>query len=304
MQGFIHFTTINIGRNVSYHNPTRIYSRSKVARQQTVEQSHLNLLVRKVERINIYLLFVVLDGEIATLIQQRSERCHSFRCSVKGGSLSPHSPQLRWQHMKLPHFFNQISRRTGSKPISLQLAISKAIEQAVRIEDIRRWPSEVITIIMVFEFLDSLLPAQFQMLGKSIDVITHLGQQFLLGDATDAGIRLVHAHILDVVQLAEDAELRKLRDARHKDKSKHRLVSLQRTIEVAHCVTELIEFFFFMRHIQQRSIIFINEHHHLLASLLENHFYQVIEPIIVSVTVIFYTILLFIIFQKVAQMLF
>ena len=47
LQGFIHFTTINIGRNVSYHNPTRIYSRSKVARQQTVEQSHLNLLVRK-----------------------------------------------------------------------------------------------------------------------------------------------------------------------------------------------------------------------------------------------------------------
>ena len=240
LQGFIHFTTINIGRNVSNHNPTRIYSRSKVARQQTVEQSHLNLLVRKVERINIYLLFVVLDGEIATLIQQRSERSHSFRCSVKGGSLSPHLSQLRWQHMKLPHFFNQISRCTGSKPISLQLAISKAIEQAVRIEDIRRWPSEVITIIMVFEFLDSLLPAQFQMLGKSIDVITHLGQQFLLGDATDAGIRLVHAHILDVVQLAEDAELRKLRDARHKDKSKHRLVSLQRTIEVAHRVTELI----------------------------------------------------------------
>ena len=36
LQGFIHFTTINIGRNVSNHNPTRIYSRSKVARQQTV----------------------------------------------------------------------------------------------------------------------------------------------------------------------------------------------------------------------------------------------------------------------------
>ena len=92
LQGFIHFATINIGRNVSYHNPTSINSRPKVARQQTVEQSHLNLLVRKVECIDIYLLFIILDGKIATLIQQRSERCHSFRCSIKGCSLSPHPP--------------------------------------------------------------------------------------------------------------------------------------------------------------------------------------------------------------------
>ena len=157
---------------------------------------------------------------------------------------------------------------------------------------------------MVFEFLYGLLPAQFQMLGKSVDVIAHLGQQFLLGDAADTGIRLIHAHVGDIVQLAEDAQLRELRDARQEDETEHRLISFQRTIEVAHRVAELIEFLLLMRHIQQRCVIFINEHHHLLARLPVNHFYQVIESIVVSVTVIFYTILLFIIFQKVAQILF
>ena len=59
-----------------------------------------------------------------------------------------------------------------------------------------------------------------------------------------------------------------------------------------------------MRHIKQWCVIFINEHHHLPARFPVNHFYQVIESIIVSVTVIFYTILFFIIFQEVAKILF
>ena len=128
---------------------------------------------------------------------------------------------------------------------------------------------------MVFQLLDGLLPVQFQMLGKSIDVIAHLGQHFLLGDAADTGIRLVHAHILDIVQLTEDAELRELRDARKKHKTEQWLAIFQGTVEIAHRIAQNIEFFLLMRHIQQRSVIFINEHHSLLASLCSNCSYQV-----------------------------
>jgi hypothetical protein len=106
-----------------------------------------------------------------------------------------------------------------AEPVIIHFLLGEAIQQAVRIEDIRRWPSEVITIIMVFQLLDGLLPAQFQMLGKSIDIIAHLGQQFLLGDAADAGVWLVHTDIRDVIELAEDAELRELRDARQEDET-------------------------------------------------------------------------------------
>ena len=74
---------------------------------------------------------------------------------------------------------------------------------------------------MVFELLDGFLPAQFQMLGKSVDVIVHLGQQFLFGDTADTGIRLIHAHVGDIVQLAEDAQLRELRDACQEDETEH-----------------------------------------------------------------------------------
>ena len=128
---------------------------------------------------------------------------------------------------------------------------------------------------MVFQLLDGLLPAQFQMPGKSVDIIAHLGQHFLLGDTADAGVRLVHAHILDIVQLAENAELRELRDASKKHETEQWLTIFQGTVEIAHRIAQNIELFLLMRHIQQRSIIFIDEHHSLLASLCSNCSYQV-----------------------------
>ena len=128
---------------------------------------------------------------------------------------------------------------------------------------------------MIFEFLYGLLPAQFQMLGKSVDVITHLCKHFLFGDAADAGIRFVHAHIFDIIQLAEDAQLRKLRNARQEDETEQWLAIFQRTVEIAHRITQNIEFFLLVSHIQQRCIIFIDEHHRLLTSLCCNSFYQV-----------------------------
>ena len=128
---------------------------------------------------------------------------------------------------------------------------------------------------MVFQLLDGLLPAQFQMLGKSIDIIAHLGQQFLLGDAADAGVWLVHTDIRDIIELAEDAELRELRDARKKHKTEQWLAIFQWTVEIAHRIAQNIEFFLLMSHIQKRCIIFIDEHHSLLASLCSNCSYQV-----------------------------
>ena len=95
------------------------------------------------------------------------------------------------------------------------------------------------------------------------------------GDAADAGVWLVHTHILDVVQLAEDAELRELRDARKKHKTEQWLAIFQGTVEIAHRIAQNIEFFLLMSHIQQRCIIFIDEHHSLLASLCSNCSYQV-----------------------------
>ena len=177
--------------------------------------------------------------------------------------------------MKLPHFFNQVSRCTRSEPVRIHFSIGEAIQQAVRIEDIRRRPAEMIAIIMTFQLLDGFFPAEFQFLSQFINIIAHLGQQFLLGDTADAGIRHLHTHILDVVQLAEDAELRELRDACQEHKSEQWLAIFQRTVEIAHRIAQNIEFFLLMRHIEQWCIILIDEHHSLLASLYSDSFYQV-----------------------------
>ena len=43
--------------------------------------------------------------------------------------------------------------------------------------------------------------------------------QYILGDTADGGVWFLHADVGDVVQLAEDAQLRELGDAGEKDKA-------------------------------------------------------------------------------------
>ena len=248
----------------------------QIMRQETTIQPHPNLLVRQCQQVQFCRLVISLDGDISTLIEQRYDGGHRFCGGIK--VLLAHLYGLAKvcrQKIILSHHIDEIGRSARAEPVIIHSAIGKAIEQTVRIEDIRRWPSEVITIIMVFQLLDGFLPTQFQLLGKSVDVIAHLGQHFLLGDTADAGVRLVHTHILDIVQLAEDAQLRELRDARQEDETEQWLAIFQGTVEIAHRIAQNIEFFLLMSHIQQRSVIFIDEHHRLLASLCSNCSYQV-----------------------------
>ena len=248
----------------------------QIMRQETTIQPHPNLLVRQCQLIQLCRFVISLDGDIPALIEQRYDGGHRFCEGIK--VLLAHLYGLAKvcrQEFIFSHHIDEIGRCARSEPVIIHFLLGKAIQQAIRIEHIRRWPSEVITVIMVFKLLDGLLPAQFKMLGKSVDVIAHLGQQFLFGDTADTGIRLIHAHVGDIVQLAEDAQLRKLRNARQENEAKQWLAIFQRTVEIAHRIAQDIEFFLLVSHIQQRCIIFIDEHHRLLTSLCCNSFYQV-----------------------------
>ena len=73
----------------------------------------------------------------------------------------------------------------------------------------------------------------------------------------------MHGDILQVVQLAEDAELRKLGDACEKNETEVGVAVLQGRIEVAHHIAQDGQGLFLVYHIEQRCIIFINEDDHL-----------------------------------------
>jgi len=70
----------------------------------------------------------------------------------------------------------------------------------------------MIAVVIVLKLHYGFLSCDGHFFCKTVNVVRHLREQFLLGDAANAGIGFVHADIGDVVQLAEDAELREFSD--------------------------------------------------------------------------------------------
>ena len=126
----------------------------------------------------------------------------------------------------------------------------------------------MITVVVVFQRFYCFLTSQLQFVCKTVNICRHLAEQLFFCNSTNSGIFLIHAYIVDVVQLAEDAELREFCDTRQEHEAQHRLTLLQQTVEVAHKISQAFKPLVLMNHIQQRSVILVNKHNHLLAGLL------------------------------------
>ena len=105
----------------------------------------------------------------------------------------------------------------------------------------------------------------------------HLRSKLCLADAADGRILVEHADIVEFVELAEDAELRKLGDTRDETELQVWVEHFQRTVEVLHDAAKQLQVLFFMHHVQQRGVVFINDDHHLFARLLVSFLHQVFQ---------------------------
>ena len=84
---------------------------------------------------------------------------------------------------------------------------------------------------------------------------------FLFRDAADGGIFRQHADILNIVQLAKDAQLGELGDARQEHEAQVGVAGFERTIEIPHDVAQDGQVFFLMHHVEQGGVVFVDEHH-------------------------------------------
>ena len=127
--------------------------------------------------------------------------------------------------------------------------------------------SEMVTVVIVLEFLHGLFAAYAHPSGQNVQVLVHLGGHFLFRDAADGGVFRQHADVFNVVQLAEDAQLRELGNARQEHEAQVRVAGFKGTIEITHNIAEDGQVLFFMHHVEQGRIVFVDEHHHLAACL-------------------------------------
>ena len=94
-----------------------------------------------------------------------------------------------------------------------------------------------------------------------------MGQHFLFANATNSGIRFIHADILDVVQFAEDAQLRKFRDACQEHETQIRVARLEWAVEIPHYVPKRGQVLLLIHHIEKRGVIFVYQNNNLPAGL-------------------------------------
>ena len=116
----------------------------------------------------------------------------------------------------------------------------------------------MITIIELRQLCQAFLIRHIQGFTHSLNIRLHLRGKLCLADATDRRILVEHADIVEVVEFAEDAELRELGDTCDEGELQVWVELFQRTIEVLHDKTQLLEVILLMHNIQQRSIIFID----------------------------------------------
>ena len=123
----------------------------------------------------------------------------------------------------------------------------------------------MIAVVFPLEPFECLVHAEVQVLGKALHIGQHLSVELLAADAADGGILVVHGDVEQVVQLTEDAELRKLGDAREEHELKIRVERLDGRIEVLHCATQGDKVQFLVHHVKQRRVVLIDDERHFPA---------------------------------------
>ena len=151
--------------------------------------------------------------------------------------------------MKFLQLLDEIGGRSAFKPIAPKHFVLQRVEQTEGIEDVGRRRSEMVTVVLAFEQSKYFFSAFLFLFSKFVQIVCHLRADFLFADAADGCKRWQHGDVLQIVQLAEDAKLRELGDAREENKMQMGVAVLQRRVEVAHDLAQLLQLFFSMYYI-------------------------------------------------------
>ena len=246
-----------------------------VVGQQALHEADADFGVGDVEHVELAYFIVVLDGEVAALVEQRDDGLHVLRGRVEVRCHSRCPSEHGGHDVELAQHFDEEGRRTALEPVVPQRPVLQGIEQAEGVEDVGRPGREMVAVVSCLQRLQRLFRRHLFLFGKALHVVRHLLLHLLHADAADGGEIRFQGDVLQVVQLAEYAELGELRDAGEEDEVEVRVGVLQRRIEVAHHVAELGQVLILVHHVEQRRVVFVDEHDHFLARLFVNAFDEV-----------------------------
>ena len=127
--------------------------------------------------------------------------------------------------------FDEVGRCSSLKPVTAEPSVGKGIQQAERIVHAYRLIAEVITVIIGFQLCTSLFISQARSCSQRMNVFLKIRMDFLLADAADFHVAVVHGDVHQVVQIAEHADLAELGHSRKQGKADAPVHGFQSSVE-------------------------------------------------------------------------
>ena len=167
---------------------------------------------------------------------------------------------------------DKIGGSARSEPVVAQHLLVKSVQQAEGVVDVRQGGAEVVAVILSLQHLLHLHFVHLELLRHLADCFGKDIVYLLLRDAAECIVTLVHADVLGLVEAAEHADLRKLRNARKHHEPQIGIGILEHAVEtfqhIAVVFFELDAVPFAVgdvqaavEHVEQGLVILVNQHH-------------------------------------------
>ena len=161
------------------------------------------------------------------------------------------------------------------KPVVLYLAGVEGFYQAEGIVDVGHRLAEVVAVVHALQFAQRGVEGLAAFLGQQLNVGPQGGEQLLLADAADGLVVSLHGDVVQLVELAEHAHLRKLGDAGDEGKLQVVVLALQRPEEVLESLADGGHLLVVADAVEHHAVVFVADDHHAPPRLLVGSAHQV-----------------------------
>lgn len=173
---------------------------------------------------------------------------------------------------------DKVSGCARSIPIRCNFLRVQSLHQTERVKHILRMFAEMIAVVVTSQRFQARLIAHAKRLTERLHIGLHRRSKLRKAYAAERRILVEHADVLEVVQLTEDAELRKLGNASDEHKLQVRVEQLNGAVEVLHGLAKRQQVLFLVHHVEQRCVILVDDNHRFPPGLLMRLLHQVFQP--------------------------
>ena len=257
-----------------------VFRAAHIFRQQETQETQLHLLVGKSETVAVKILVESLNRQITSLIQQSHRFCEK---RVLAGKVGGRNVTFRKMlNLILPVFqqFDQKRRGASGEPVVLQLAAAQRIQHAERIIDIlRHIRREMVAVVHGLQLSHHRIFVHLLLFREFLNERGKRLSDFLFGETADVGVGVVERDVLQVVQVAEDADVRELGHAGEEGEADVLVAGLEVGIETLEDIAELGQQRFVVNGLQQWLVVLVHQDDHLFPFLFRNRENNILEAL-------------------------